>query len=65
MATEQKYYATCNGVRYTGPLTLAEAQRYVEMRRHDRKNPRLTGERKDHPDNLTFGAKQNWDVVPA
>jgi hypothetical protein len=60
-----KYIVTCNGIRYTMPMSLAEAEKYASMRRGDRKNQRLTGERRDHSDNLTYGSRQRWEVVPA
>ena len=63
--TEQLYYVTCNGVRYTMPMTRAQAEAYRKMRIGDRKNPRITGERRDHSDNLTYGSRQSWEVVPA
>lgn len=60
---EQRYYVTCNGVRYSGPMTREQAEDYRKMRERDRKNKRLTGERRDHSDNLTYGSRQKWEIV--
>jgi len=59
------YIVTCNGIRYTMLMSLAEAEAYRKMRIGDRKNSRAQGTSRDATDNLTFGAKQKWEVVPA
>jgi hypothetical protein len=59
------YIVTCNGVRYTMPMLLSEAEAYRKMRLGDRKNHRIQGERKYAPENLTHGARQKWEVVEA
>ena len=61
---EQLYVVTCNGVRYSHPQPKLESERYAALRRGDRKDPRRTGQSRDAIDNLTYGAKQKWEVVP-
>jgi hypothetical protein len=57
------WIVTCNGVKYTAPLTREAAEKYRAMRLADRKNPRLTGPKADEPANKTYGAMQTWELV--
>jgi hypothetical protein len=59
------WIVTCNGVRYTAPLTREAAEKYRAMRLGDRKNPRLAGAKADETANKTYGALQRWEVVEA
>jgi len=58
------YVVTCNGLRYTQPLTKDAAEKYAQMRRDDRKDLRRTGDARDRTDNMTYGSQQKWEVMP-
>ena len=55
MAEEALYVVTCNGVRYTMPMSYEKAEAYRKLRQEDKKNGR----------DASYGGSQRWAVEPA
>ena len=55
MTEEAKYVVTCNGIRYSMPLSYEKAEAYRKLRQEDKK----PGGR-----DSTYGATQKWEVRP-